>query len=259
MNQKIRDILGAVLVGSLVLVSVAIGFYVYAYSRSTEPTSFRSFTVSGNGKIVAVPDVAEFSFSVITEGGTDIATLQKTNTEKINAAIKFVKEKGTKEKDIKTEGYNISPRYQYSNCIGGQVCPPPEISGYSVQQSVLVKVRDFGMAGDIIAGVVKNGANSVSQLSFTIDDKTAVENEARAEAIDKAKVKAKILAKVGGFRLGRLLSIEEVGTPSDPSPYYAYGMGGGNEMMKNVAAPAPVIEPGSQEVNITMNLQYEIR
>ena len=48
------------------------------------------------------------------------------------------------------------------------VCPPSEIIGYTVEQGVEVKVRDFAKVGDILAGVVENGANSTSQLYFTI-------------------------------------------------------------------------------------------
>jgi hypothetical protein len=32
---------------------------------------------------MAISDIAQFTFSVITEGGKDIAKLQKDNTEKI--------------------------------------------------------------------------------------------------------------------------------------------------------------------------------
>ncbi len=90
-----------------------------------------------------------------------------------------------------------------------------------------------------------------------LDNPAAAESEARAKAVAQAREKAKVVAKAGGFRVGRLLSIEEGGY----MPYYAkqemaYGMGGADIDM---AAPAPLIEPGSQDVTITVQLRYEIR
>jgi uncharacterized protein YggE len=128
--------------------------------------------------------------------------------------------------------------------------------GYTITQSVEVKVRDFSKAGDILSGVVGSGANSVSSLNFTIDDPTRVQSEARAQAIQKAKEQAETVAKAGGFKVGRLLSIDE-----GYSPVYdrSYGMGGSNESMKSMsAAPVPAIEPGSQDIVVNVNLRYEI-
>jgi len=102
--------------------------------------------------------------------------------------------------------------------------------------------------------VVQNGANDISQLSFTIDDPTAVQDQARNEAITKAKEKALAVTQAGGFKIGRLLSIEEGYTP-----YYKYetmkAMGGENAPL----AAVPTIERGSQEITVTMTLRYEIK
>jgi len=256
MSNKIRDWLGIAIIVSMAVVALSAVGYVKTYSRVSEPTSFRSFFVSAEGKVVAVPDIAQFSFSLITEGGKDVAALQKQNTEKMNKAIAFLKDKSIEEKDITTQWYNIDPRYSYFNCSEPGRCPPPEITGYTINQSVLVKVRNFDDIGNLLTGVVKEGANSVSQLTFTIDDRTEVENQAREEAIKKAKEKAEAIAKAGGFKLGRLLSISESG-PSQP-PIYPFGMGGGGYDMKAEQAAQPSIEPGSQDVIINVSLTYEI-
>ncbi len=250
----------ALLVGAYAALS-----YVNTYSASVEPSSFRSFTVTAQGKVVTVPDVAEFNFSVTTEGGKDVGSLQKTNTEKMNNAIDFVKSSGVNAKDVKTSGYSITPRYQYYNCgqyVSGsaQPCPPAEIVGYTVTQNVDVKIRDFSKIGDILSGVVKNGANTVSQLQFTIDDPEKAKNDARADAIEKAKVQAEGIADAAGFSIGRLLSVDESGY----GPLYYDNMRSMKATVSGLggieaAAPAPAIEPGSQEVNVTVTLRYEIK
>lgn len=262
MSEKIKDYLGVAGIVALVGLTLAAAGYVRSYSKSIEPSSFRSFSVSGEGKVVAVPDVAEFTFSVVTQGGKDLVKLQTENTGKVNKAIAFVKSKGVDAKDIQTQGYSVEPRYQYYNCNPGIIsseptpCPPAEIVGYTVTQSVAVKVRDFGRAGDIVSGVVGEGANSVSGLSFKIDDMEKVRSEARAKAIEQARTKAEAIAKAGGFSVGRLLSLNETGGGIQP----IYGRGGGGDMMyeKALSAPVPSIEPGSQDTIVTVQLQYEI-
>lgn len=257
MDTKIKNYLGYTVIAGIALSVVAGFWYVGSYSKSIPPT--RSFSASGEGKVVAVPDVAQLSFGVLTEGGKNIADLQKENTEKVNRIIAFLKEKGVEDKDIKTQFYNISPRYSYFSCPPSVTreeqmsCPPPEIVGYSINQSVSVKIRDINKAGDIVAGVVEKGANTVSGLNFTVDDPTELQNQAREEAISEAKEKAKAVAKAGEFRLGKLISIQEGVFFPQPMPL-AFGIGG-----KGGDFGGPSIEPGSQEVKVNVTLTYEIK
>jgi uncharacterized protein YggE len=268
MDTKIKNGLGAIGVLAIAIVAYSGFIYARAYSESIQPSSFRSFTVSGEGKVTTVPDIAQFTFGVITQGGTDVAAAQKQNTEKMDALIGFIKSQGVDAKDVKTEQFSIDPRYQYYDCSrflaqssgsGPHPCPPPDIVGYTVNQMASVKMRDFAKIGDIMGSLSKKGANSVSQLSFTLDDPIKSETEAREKAIKQAQEKAEAIATSGDFRIGKLLSIDENGTPT---PYYGYGMGG-NGMMKTMAAEAapvaPTIEPGSKEVKITVSLRYEIQ
>lgn len=256
--EKTKQYLNVAIIIALLIAAYSVWVYASSYSQSVEPGTFRSFSASGEGKVVAVPDVAQFSFTVVTEGGKDLGALQTENTKKVNAAIDFVKGEGVDAKDIKTQSYDISPRYQYYSCNHPESsvtpCPPAEIVGYTVSQSVQVKVRNFSKTGDILSGTVKAGANTASALQFTIDDPTAVKAQARAEAIAKAKQQAEEIADAGGFRIGKLLSIDENGA----YPTY-YGMGGAVMEKSAVSAPAPVIEPGSQDVTVDVTLHYEIR
>lgn len=257
MDQSIKNYLGYALVLALIVFSYAAVIYVRTYSSSIEPSLSRSFSVSGEGKVVGKPDVAQFAYSIITEGGTNLAELQKQHDAKSAKVNNFVKKSGVTSDDIKTQNYNVEPRYQSYNCYQLQSikpCPPPQIVGYTIRETVSVKVRDFEKVGDILGGAVSNGANNISGPTFTIDDPTKVENAARVEAITKAKSKAESIADAGGFNLGRLLSISEGGGFIPRFESFAKADGG------VLAAPsAPVIEPGSEEIRVTVTLTYEIR
>lgn len=269
-TEKTKNILYLILSLFILVLSYGVVSYVNTYSKSIQPDAYRRFSVLAEGKVVAKPDIAEFNFSIISEG-KNLSQIQKENTEKANNAINFLKQNGIEEKDIKTTNYNITPKYTYYNCgiepmsypVQGnslrsepKPCPPPQITGYTITQTIKVKMRDFSKIGNILSGIVEYGANNVSALSFTIDDLTKLENEAREQAIQKAKEKAQNIAKSGGFKLGNILSIDEGYLPYLYSANKSLGVGGG---MPEATSLAPQIEPGSTEVKVTVTLTYEIK
>lgn len=226
------------------LIAIAALLYAVEFGRSIDKTyPTRTFSVDGEGTFDIVPDVAKFSASVVTDGGKNVMDVQKKNTEKMNAVNVFLKESGVPEKDLKTGEYTLTPRYEYPNCAGLVVCPQPSISGYSLTQSLRVTLRDTSKLGDLLSGVVTKGANSVSQVTFTVDDEDKAKDAARKEAIDKAQIKAKRIAKDSGFEIGKLVSLYE-------SPQMM-GYGGAEDTMNvkspsAMSAPAPAVEPGYQ-------------
>lgn len=258
MNILIKNTLGIALI--LFMASSSYILFRYEQSYNDAQPSKRTFNVSGEGKAVAIPDIAQLTFSVITEGGKNLSDLQKDNTAKMNAITNLLKDKKIDAKDIQTRDYSINPRYQYFNCnppkegVESSTCPPPAINGYTISQTVVVKIRNMDRIGDIISGAVEKGANNVSGPEFTIDDPTLFEHKALSEAIAKAKEKASKLSGAAGYRIGKLISISEESDRPSPYPMTAYGMGGGTAEMK----AAPTIQAGSQEVKVNVTLTYEI-
>ena len=126
------------------------------------------------------------------------------------------------------------------------------LKGYQVSQSVTVKVRDIGRAGELLSGVGKNGATNVGGLMFSIDDEDAVRGEARTKAIADAKAKAKELGKELGVSLVRIVSFSENGNYSGPIMYAtSMGKGGGEG--------SPEIPAGQNDIVSNVTVTYEIR
>jgi uncharacterized protein YggE len=170
----------------------------------------RTITVNAEGEAIATSDIASFSFTVNEEGDTSEDAQNKAE-EKINNALEYLKDNGVEDKDIKTEYYNINPRYEYSAPCYAFDCPAPtnRIIGYEVSQGVRVKVRDTDNAGKFLSELTKFQINNVSGLSFTIDDEDALYDMARKDAIQKAEEKAKDLTKNLGVKLGNVISFSE--------------------------------------------------
>lgn len=219
-----------------------------------------TITVSGKGEKMVKPDIAEFSFSVIKEAKT-VDSAQKEATQTTNEAIAAVRGFGVEEKDIKTTGYNIYPRYEYqksATLCTEWGCPPGKqiLTGYEISQSISVKVRKISDAGNILSKIGEIGVSQVSGLTFSVDKEDDVKSEARSLAIQDAQTKAEILAKQLGVSLVRIVSFSESGN----YPIYyaktmaALGRGGGPEV-----APTPEIPAGENTITSNVTITYEIR
>ncbi|MFH0779593.1 MAG: SIMPL domain-containing protein [Parcubacteria group bacterium] len=219
--------------------------YNYVGKASSIPYTI---SISGEGKVTAAPNIATVAVGFSNDKAT-VAEAQKENTTKMNDIIASIKTLGVEEKDIKTSNYNIYPKYEWLNNKN-------ILTGYTVSQSVDVKIRDTKKISDILKIAGEKGANQIGSLNFEIDDKVALQAEARQKAIDDAKTKAQALAKQLGVKFSKIVSFSE--SNYQPVMYksaYAadFGMGGGGE-----SAPAPSIQSGENEIKANVTITYEI-
>ncbi len=207
-----------------------------------------TITVDGDGKTIAMPDLATINLGVQTEN-KEVAAAQKENTDKMNKIIEAVKAQGVAAADIQTANYQISPQYDYKN--GSTV-----LRDYLVTQNLNLNVHDLSKLSRILEVAGTLGANQVGGLNFTVDKPDALKSEARDKAIVNAKDKALKLAEALGVRLGAIRSFSESSNNPPPIMYGkmdALGIGGGPEV------PAPSIEQGSLEINSHVTIVYEIK
>lgn len=237
----------------LLVVLIILGIFSVSAIRRYIDTSpaVRTITISAEGKTVVSPDIAKINFSVISEG-MDTVKISSENTEKMNKAIEFIKKEGIDSKDIQTAGYTLSPKYEYDEARRKSY-----ISGYTLTQTVYLKIRDFSKISKILGALPELGANNISSLSFEIENQDEALAEAREQAFEKAYDKAKEMAKQNRVRLKRVINFSEY---QNYYPMYAtkeaYGLGGADQSLPS--APTPTIEPGSQEVKVSVNVTYEI-
>lgn len=215
-------------------------------------------SVEGSGKAAAVPNIATISFTVTGEGKT-ASMAQDEATKKNNVALALLKEKGVDEKDFKTTSYVLSPKFSFPQpCYNtGVPCAYDEqrVIGYTVQQSTEVKVRDLGKVGDLLSALGDAGISQLYGPNFTVENEDLVRAEARKEAIEEARAKAKILARDLGVRLVRVVSFSE-NAGGYPMPYYGRG---GAMAMDSAMKAAPEIAPGQNEIVSNVVITYEIR
>jgi len=233
-----------VLIGLMVMAAIFVGVSIHQMLNTAATTNVVSF--SGEGKVLAKPDVAVIDFSIVTEAATSKAA-QDANSEKSNKVTNFLKKQNIDDKDIKTISYNIYPQYEYPR--GGV----PRIKGYQVSQTIEVKVRNLDNVSSVLDGVVTAGANQVGNLNFKIDDPEKLKEQARELAIKDAKDKANSLKSQLGIGLGRIISFSE-GISGYPEPMYeralSGGVGGGG---------GPSVPSGENEITVDITITYQIK
>lgn len=214
--------------------------------NSTQTTNSTVFQVSGDGKATAVPNTATISFGV-TKQASSVANAQDQTNATIQKILDSLKKVGIQTKDIKTTDYNVNPNYTNSQTI----------NGYTVTQTVEVKITSLDKVNQAIDAVTTSGANIVGQVSFGFDDATMqkLQDEARQDAVNKAKVQAQSLAKASGIHLGNIINVTEnqAGTPQ-PILFKAADQAAGTAV---TTAPSQVT-PGESSVTITVTLSYQI-
>lgn len=214
----------------------------------TTTTKTDLFQVTGEGKVTAVPDIAQVNLGITVSRSTVKAAQEEANRV-INKITDGLKKLGVAEKDIKTTNYSLHPDYDWTE--GKQ-----RVTGYQVTINLEVKIRKFEKINEVIDLTTAEGANLIGGLSFTVDEEKLkdLQVKARQEAVKVAKEKAESLAKAAGIKLGRIVNVQEnIVSPWEPRPFMALEKAAGAPEEKTQ------VQPGESEIRVSATLSYEIR
>ncbi|MBM7648277.1 uncharacterized protein YggE [Bacillus ectoiniformans] len=198
-----------------------------------------SLKVTGEGVRTAAPDRAILTLGFVTEDSNP-DTAQKTSAETVSNMISAILALAILPEQIKTEDYRIDILYDYIE--GKQV-----FRGYQVTHLLQI-TTSMEQAGQVLDTAVKNGANTVSNVRFSLSNSEAFYNEALAAAYKDAEQKALALAATAGITLNKVpVSIQEISSVSGPVPFQAQFA---------VKSSAPPLQPGELTITATVNVEY---
>lgn len=158
-------------------------------------------SVNASATVYAVPDVAKINIGVETSDAT-VKEASEENSRKINNIVNYAQGEGVLTEDIKVIEYIIEPQYQKQT--NGKII----ISSYKVKEVVEIKMVKDKVQG-VIESALNAGANTVGELVFDIKDKAGYIEEARAEAVKKAKDEAQKIAQNLNVQLGSPLNYSD--------------------------------------------------
>lgn len=200
-------------------------------------------SVTGEGRVDAVPDMATVSLGVTTQGAT-AAEAMTANSAAVQAVLDRLVAAGIAARDVQTSGLSLNP--QWSNYESG---PQQTIEGYVAANMVTVRVRALDTLGSVLDAAVADGANTLNGLGFGLANPEPALQEARAKAVQDSRARAETLAAAAGVTLGRVLSITEGGF-SSPAPMPMY--------KAEAAMSAVPVAEGEIGLSVTATVVWEI-
>ena len=247
-KKLVCTLLAILLVYVIILVGTMIRNNLRTYTAIGKAEKMeRTISVEAEGKVTVAPNIAITTMGMAAEGKT-VAEAQQKNTDVMNSLIEKVKALGVDKADVQTTNYNIYPNYDYTD--GKQT-----IRNYAVNQSVTIKIRDLVKANQVLALAGEVGANNVSGLQFTVDDRDAYKERARQEALKKVAAKRNALAASLGVKLRSIVTYNEYEVTGGGDEYKSYGMGGTPEAV----VANPTVETGSNEVVVHVTVVFEVQ
>lgn len=220
-----------------------------AATAQTAPTATVSegtlLDVVAEGRVNRVPDIAVIRAGVVSQGATAAEALS-ANARQMASVLTALKAAGIADRDIQTATISLSPQYRYAEN------QPPVITGYQASNSVSVKFRDIARSGTILDTLVKQGANQIDGPSLTIDAIDTAMDEARVDAVKRARARAALYAGALGMKVDRILMVSEGSDGGAPGPVPQM-------MVRAEAKDSTQIAPGEQQVSANVRVRFLLK
>jgi len=205
--------------------------------------------VVAEGKSTRVPDLATIRAGVVTQAATAAAALSE-NAQRMDGVLDALEAAGVAKRDIATATVQLSPQYRYGEN------QPPVITGYQATNTISIRFRDIAESGAILDTLVKQGANQIDGPTLSLDNPDAALDEARTDAVKRARARAELYARAAGLSVSRIVSISEgggnIGMPPPRPMMYA----------RVAAAPEAAdtsIVPGETDVTVTIEVRFLLK
>lgn len=232
----------------LLLAAATFSVVPAAHAQETREPS-PQIRVTGSGEASISPDMAVLTLTVMREAESAREALD-ANNEAMAEVTAAMREAGIEDRDLRTSGLQINPRYNHPRPDSED--SEPRIVAYQVYNTLTVRVRDIDIVGEVLDRSVTLGVNQGGSIEFMNDDPSEVMDTARRRAVEDAMNRARTLADAAGVSLGPVISIAEQTQGQPPRPMMARGM---EMQMSDAAVP---VEPGENTYNVHVNVTFGI-
>ncbi|MDQ2832177.1 MAG: SIMPL domain-containing protein [Acidobacteriota bacterium] len=174
----------------------------------------RTIAVTASDKVSAMADMANVHVGFIAYG-PDSDSAYANGSRVSNGIVKALTGAGVAEDDIESENQNVSPVQEYQ--VDKLTPAEKEQRKFQVIQSWTVRTA-AASAAKVLDLAVKAGANQSGQIDWNLKDDNAVQAQAAAKALQRAKTQAEEMAKSLNARLGVLLYASNEVETARPMP-----------------------------------------
>ncbi|MCM5663247.1 SIMPL domain-containing protein [Galbibacter mesophilus] len=205
-----------------------------------------SISVVGEGTVKVVPDQVLIKVRVESEGKSAEA-VKKENDLAIDKVIKYAKSMKISEKDIHTEYVNLNKNYDYQT----------KQYKYVANQSMSILLKDLNKYAQFTEGLLNAGINRIDGVTFKSTEIDNHNSQARMAAVKNAKMKASEYASVLNQKVGKAISISEMGSITPPQPIYRMEMMKASDSMEQ-GEDMETIAIGEMVIKAKVNVTFEL-
>lgn len=198
-------------------------------------------TVSGEGKIMATPDIAIIEIGV-ENSGKDPKEVKALNDATIEKAIKYIKKFNIPATDFQTSQINLFKNYDYEK----------KKSTYQASQTICITLKDLSKYNAFMTDVTESGVNSINGITFKSSKMESLEVQGRILAVLNAKKKAEDFASALNQKIGKAVLISDVS--NNNGPHVAYGRMEMKAM--DMGVPRETLAIGQIEVLVNVNVSF---
>lgn len=175
-------------------------------------------SVSTTASMEVAPDMATISFDVDGKGSvaSEAATASASKMEAVRRTLLGC---NILSEDITTSSYTLYPNLDNKG----------KTTGFVARNSLTIKVKDITKVGTVIDKLSSAGIDRINNVSFDVANKSLYRNKLLAQAVEKARQEAAVVANAGGCTLGKLIS-------ANINSYNNYPRTYGNIMLKAASA-----------------------
>ncbi|MCB1842927.1 MAG: SIMPL domain-containing protein [Halioglobus sp.] len=232
-----------------VFAALALMGTLMAAEPSRADDELRRIVVNGSGSAEIAPDMALLTLTVNREAATARAAVTE-NSKAMAEVIAAMRKLGVAERDLQTTAFSIQPRYTHVPRVSGSQQDTRKFVGYTVRNTLNVRLRDISKVGEALDQSVTLGVNEGGDIAFANDDPSAALEQARRQAVQDATARARTLAVAAGVTLGKVMEISEQSYyPVQPRP-----------MMRAMAADSGevAVAQGENSYQVSVNMSFAI-
>ena len=216
-------------------------FFCSVASEAQEIKLVTQISVSGEGKIKAVPDQVFISIAVETKG-TNATDVKNQNDITIEKVLQFIIKFKVPKSDFHTQTISLNPQYDYEK----------KKRNYNAIQTIEILLKNISQYDALMEGLLNAGINRINSVEFKTSKLTEYQSEARQLAMKEAKLKAEDYVSVLGQKVGKAIAITD-----NTQNYYSQPMYAMKTMaMDQEVAPRETLAIGEINISAIVNVSF---
>ncbi len=209
-----------------------------------------TITVSANGSVDYVPDIARVQLGIRAQAASASAAAATVN-QTAAQVVAAIQRQGISERSIQTSGYNLEYREPQppAQQQGAMVSTMASTTAGSYVASEMLQVTTpVRSAGAVLDAAITAGANTSYGLTYQSSNADALYRTALAKAVQSARSTAEAIASAAHLTIVRVASISNTQEQMGPQP-----------MMRVMASAAAPILAGTDTVTATVFVVYLVK